>query len=113
MGHKTELKESIWGGSVSEGGSGHVNQPFSASTQLSTRCCARCAGLLVTEWYYDLHNTAEHDIEALRCVQCGHRVDPVILQNQIRLPVTRRSVRQVRHTYSLKKDMLGERRDPQ
>jgi hypothetical protein len=109
MGRKIESKESIWGESVSEGGSRHVIQLFSASTQLSTRCCARCAGLLVTEWYYDLHNTGEHNIETLRCVQCGHRVDPVILQNQIRLPVTRQSVRQVRYTCSLKTDMLGEK----
>jgi Zn ribbon nucleic-acid-binding protein len=108
MGRKIESKESIWGGSVAEGGSGLVIQPFSASMQLSTRCCARCSGLLVTEWYYDLHNTGEHNIETLRCVQCGHRVDPVILQNQIRLSVTSQSVRQVRHRYSLKTDMLGE-----
>jgi Zn ribbon nucleic-acid-binding protein len=109
MGRKIVSKESIWGGSVLEVGSGHLIQPFSASTQLSTRCCARCAGLLVTEWYYDLHNTGEYNIETLRCVQCGYRVDPVILQNQTRLPVTRQSVRQVRPMYSRKTLMLGEK----
>jgi len=109
MGRKIESKESIWGGSAPEGGIGHRIQPFSASTQLSTRCCARCAGLLVTEWYYDLHNTGEYNIETLRCVQCGYRVDPVILQNQTRLPVTRQSVRQVRHMYSRKTLMLSEK----
>lgn len=38
---------------------------------------------------------------------------PWILQNQIRLPVTRHFVRQVRHTYSLKTDSWVKRRDPQ
>lgn len=108
MGRTIKSKESIWGGSVSEGGSGLVLQPFSASRQLSTRCCARCGGLLVTEWYYDLQYAGEHKIEPLRCVQCGHRVDPVILQNQIRLPVMRHSVRQVRHSSSSQKDIVSE-----
>ena len=67
-----------------------------ASEQIYTRSCARCTGLLVTEWYYDLNNTGEHSVETLRCVQCGHRVDPVILQNQIRPPVENKQVRQVR-----------------
>lgn len=59
-------------------------RPLPTSEQFYTRSCARCAGLLVNEWYYDLNNTGEHSVETLRCVQCGHRVDPVILQNQIR-----------------------------
>lgn len=101
MGRTIESKESIWGGAVSEGERGLVVQPFSASRQLSTRCCARCGGLLVTEWYYDLHYTGEHKVEPLRCVQCGHRVDPVILQNQIRLPVMRHSAQHARHRDSL------------
>jgi DNA-directed RNA polymerase subunit RPC12/RpoP len=109
MGRTIESQESIWGGSVSEGGSGLVLQPFSASRQLSTRCCARCGGLLVTEWYYDLHYTGEHKVEPLRCVQCGHRVDPVILQNQIRLPVMRHSVQQVRHRDSLETDTFAQK----
>jgi Zn ribbon nucleic-acid-binding protein len=62
----------------------------------------------VTEWYYDLQYTGEHKVEPFRCVQCGHRVDPVILQNQIRLPVMSHAARQVRHRYSLKSDTLGE-----
>jgi hypothetical protein len=109
MGRARESKESIWGGSVSEGGSGLVVQPFSASRQLSTRCCARCGGLLVTEWCYDLQYTGEHKIEPLRCVQCGHRVDPVMLQNQIRLPVMLHSVQQVRHRDSPKTDKFAQK----
>jgi C4-type Zn-finger protein len=70
------------------------------SEQFYTRSCARCAGLLVNEWYYDLNNTGEHSVETLRCVQCGHRVDPVILQNQIRPLVENQQVRQVRQQYS-------------
>lgn len=81
--------------------SGRANATLSphAIEQFSTKSCARCAGLLVTEWYHDLYNTDEHHIEILRCVQCGQRIDPVILHNQIRRPTERRSVRQVRHPY--------------
>jgi len=53
------------------------------SAQFSTRSCVRCDGLLVHDWCYDLDNTGEHISSGLRCVQCGHRIDPVILQNQI------------------------------
>ena len=70
------------------------------SEQFYTRSCTRCAGLLVNEWYYDLNNTGEHSVETLRCVQCGHRVDPVILQNQIRPLAENQQVRQVRQRYS-------------
>jgi hypothetical protein len=41
-------------------------------------------------------------------VQCGHRVDPVILQNQIRPPVESQQVRQVRQRYSTRTVMLNE-----
>ena len=75
-------------------------RPLTTSEQFYTRSCARCAGLLVNEWYYDLNNTGEHSIETLRCVQCGHRVDSVILQNQIRPLAENQQVRQVRQRYS-------------
>ena len=50
---------------------------------LRTTSCARCAGLLVSDWLYDLENTGEYHIKVLRCVQCGHRVDPTIVRNRI------------------------------
>jgi hypothetical protein len=96
------------GGMMKQIGSGDVVRPLSASEQLRTKSCARCAGLLVPEWHYDLHSTGEHNIESLRCVQCGHRVDPVILQNQIRPPVELHDVRQVRPRYSTRAGMLSE-----
>lgn len=95
-------------GTITEGGSGHAVLPLSASEQFCTRSCARCRGLLVNEWYYDLNNTGEHSVETLRCVQCGHRVDPVILQNQIRPPVESQQVRQVRQRYSTRTVILNE-----
>ena len=79
-----------------------------ASNQFDTRSCARCAGLLVNEWYYDMDNTGEHNAEVLRCVQCGHRVDSVIMQNQILLSIETPRVRQARHKYSLKTAMSKE-----
>ena len=73
-----------------------VNDQFSTS-------CVRCEGLLVSEWTYDLQETGNHNIESLRCVQCGNRIDPVILQNQLRLSGAHQSKRQVRHTNPLRK----------
>jgi C4-type Zn-finger protein len=103
-----ESREAMREGSVAEGGSGDAIRSHPASEQFCTRSCARCEGLLVNEWYYDLNNTGEHSVETLRCVQCGHRVDPVILRNQIRPPVERQQVRQVRQRYSTRTVMLSE-----
>jgi Zn ribbon nucleic-acid-binding protein len=61
----------------------------------------------VNEWYYDLDNTGEHNVEILRCVQCGHRVDPVIVQNQIRPQVESQRVRRA-PKYSVRTVLLGE-----
>ena len=52
--------------------------------QLCTGLCPRCAGLLVHEWCYDLANEGAHKAVVFRCVQCGYRIDPVILKNQRR-----------------------------
>lgn len=50
---------------------------------VSTARCPRCGGLLVNEWCFDLFDDTGHlDIPAHRCVQCGERVDPVILHNR-------------------------------
>ena len=95
-------------GTMAEGGSKNAKRPLPANEQFCTRSCARCGGLLVNEWYYDLNNTGEHSVETLRCVQCGHRVDSVILQNQIRPPVESQQVRQVRQRYSTSTGLLRE-----
>jgi C4-type Zn-finger protein len=101
-------KEREDGGTMKQNGRGDAIQSLSASEQLSTRSCARCAGLLVTEWYYDLHNTGADYLETFRCVQCGHRVDPVILQNQIQPSVESQQVRQVQRKYSARTGMARE-----
>jgi C4-type Zn-finger protein len=95
-------KERERGGKTKQNGSGETIRSSPANEQLSTRSCARCTGLLVNEWDYDLHSTGKHNVETLRCVQCGHRVDPVILQNQIRPPVENRQVQRVRQRYSMR-----------
>jgi hypothetical protein len=94
-------------GILAEGGSDHAIRPLPASIQFDTRTCARCAGLLVNEWYYDLENTGEHSVETLRCVQCGHRVDPVILRNKIRPPIDTQHGRPVRQRYSTRTGLLN------
>jgi hypothetical protein len=100
MGKRMEPTEPGCVGTMTQNRSGHAIQSLPASEQLSTNSCARCAGLLVSERYYDLHNTGEHHIESLRCVQCGYRIDPVILQNHIRPPVESQAKRPARSRYS-------------
>ena len=76
----TQLQEAERGRTVMQDGNGCVVQFLLASEQFSTRSCARCAGLLVREWRHDV---PEEDNKVLRCVQCGHRIDPLILRNRI------------------------------
>ena len=78
-----------------------------SAKQFSTRSCVRCEGLLVSEWSYDLQNPDNHMAETLRCVQCGNRIDAVILQNQIRLAGERQSKRQLHHANSSRIVLLG------
>jgi len=85
MGQKLETKNSTYVGTMNHRENGHAIAFHEASTQFHTRSCARCAGLLVRDWCYDLINTGEHNAEVFRCVQCGNRVDPVILENQVRV----------------------------
>jgi Zn ribbon nucleic-acid-binding protein len=101
-------REAMQDGTLAKGGSEYVIRSLPASEQLRTRSCVRCKGLLVNEWYYDLHNTGDRNVETLRCVQCGHRVDTVILQNRIRPPVESQLVRQVRQRSSAKTVVFGE-----
>ncbi|MGH7216415.1 MAG: hypothetical protein ACREIG_04185 [Nitrospiraceae bacterium] len=102
MARKIESGKAMRSGVVADVGTGHATGFLPASKQFDTRTCARCAGLLVNEWYYDSGSTGEYNVEVLRCVQCGHRVDPVIVQNQILLSIETPRVRQVRHKYSVK-----------
>jgi hypothetical protein len=91
---------------ATRGGNGHVVRFLPVREQFYTRSCARCAGLLVKEWCYDLDNSGEYNAEVLRCVQCGHRVDPVIVQNQIRLPVANDHVRRAQPKRSASMELL-------
>jgi uncharacterized protein with PIN domain len=109
MAWRIERKGPECGGTMTQNSGGHAIQSLPASAQLSTRSCSRCTGLLVPEWYYDLDNTGTHRLEALRCVQCGHRVDPVILQNQIRPQIESQPERQARPRYSTRAGILSER----
>ncbi|MBI5316509.1 MAG: hypothetical protein HZB34_11105 [Nitrospirae bacterium] len=45
--------------------------------------CIRCGGLMVTDFSMDvLFCLDETEFAAIRCVQCGEIVDPVILRNR-------------------------------
>ncbi len=108
MERRMEQTEPTYNRTLKQNGRRDTVPPFPASEQVSTRSCARCAGLLVSEWYYGANSTGEHSIETFRCVQCGHRVDPVILQNQVRVSVESPQVRQVRPRYSTRTATLSE-----
>jgi hypothetical protein len=95
----TEPKD---GGVVKQNGRGSAIRSLPVSKQFSTRSCVRCEGLLVSEWSYDLQNPGNHNVESLRCVQCGNRIDPIILQNQLRLSGALQSNRQIRHMNSMR-----------
>ena len=78
-----ETKEPAWIGTMEHIGNGQAIWILAAIEQFSTRSCARCTGLLVNDWCDDSSHTGKYMSPALRCVQCGHRIDAVILQNQI------------------------------
>jgi len=107
MKRRMDSGEAMRDETMAEVGRGQAMRPLHSSIQFDTRTCARCAGLLVNEWYYDLESTGEHSAETLRCVQCGHRVDPVILRNQIRPPVEAQHERPVRQRYSTRTGLLN------
>lgn len=46
--------------------------------------CPRCLGLMTKAFLADLEDdTGEFGFWALRCMQCGEIIDPVILRNRI------------------------------
>jgi hypothetical protein len=108
MEQRMEAKESTCIGTMNDRRNGHTSRFLAASEQFYTRSCARCAGLLVRDWCYDLINTGEHNTEVFRCVQCGHRVDPVILQNQVRPSAKNVNAERTNYGCSVSPAMLGE-----
>jgi len=78
-----ETKEPAWIGTMDQIGNGQAIRILAAIEQFSTRSCARCTGLLVNDLCDDSSHTGKYMSPSLRCVQCGHRIDAVILQNQI------------------------------
>lgn len=85
-----------------------ANRPLPTNEQLYTRSCVHCAGLLMSEWYYGLSSTGEHSIEIFRCVQCGHRVNLAILQNQTLVSIESQPMRQLRPRYSTRTAILSK-----
>ena len=87
MGPRMETKEPTLIATVERNGNAHAIGILASIDQFNTKSCARCAGLLLSDWCYDLENPEKHNVRVLRCVQCGHRVDPVIVHNQMCRPV--------------------------
>jgi hypothetical protein len=108
MEQNMKAKQSTCIGTMDHSGKGHPNEFLAASEQLYTGSCARCAGLLVSDWCYDLINTGEHNAEVFRCVQCGHRVDPVILQNKARSSAQSASAGNTHYGYCARTAVMGE-----
>ncbi len=108
MERKPVRMKAEYGIATKENSLGYMTESFPASEQFSTRSCIRCKGLLVTEWNYDLQNPDTHNIEIFRCVQCGNRIDPVILQNQTRALIKPRCVKLVRPICAVRGVSLNE-----
>lgn len=68
---------------------------------MRTTSCPRCMGLLVSDWFYDLENPGEYHVKVRRCVQCGHRIDPTIVQNRIRLTVAHNREGRLKEEHSM------------
>lgn len=81
---------------------------FPAGGEFYMNVCPRCAGLLVNEWCNDFWNAGEQKARVLRCVQCGCRIDAVILQNQRRPTVKSVHIGDTRHMYPVSTAMSGE-----
>lgn len=46
--------------------------------------CPRCLGLMTKAFFADLEDdTGEYGFWALRCMQCGEVIDPIILRNRV------------------------------
>jgi ribosomal protein S27AE len=57
----------------------------SSETIASSNMCGRCGGILVVENCLDVRDeTGKMRFEAMRCVQCGDVLDPLIMKNRSR-----------------------------
>lgn len=64
--------------------SSHSVFPLSLGSSLT---CSRCQGLFVRVFCMDIYDgTGENGFWALRCLQCGELIDPLILQHRILIP---------------------------
>jgi transcription elongation factor Elf1 len=63
------------------------SQPVSPTILDSAFTCPRCQGLFVRVFCMDMYDgTGENGFWALRCLQCGELLDPLILQHRISKP---------------------------
>ena len=53
-----------------------VSKKFNAQQQGCDECCHRCGGLMVSEPLFEIGSVN------WRCVSCGERIDPVILEHR-------------------------------
>lgn len=59
---------------------------------LRSRQCPRCQGFLVGDLCYDIDDDqGQRWCSALRCVQCGDVLDPIIVRNRLALMERRRA----------------------
>ena len=63
------------------------SHPTFSHPQDASFICPRCQGLFVQEFCMDIHDgTGENGFWALRCLQCGELLDPLILQHRTSEP---------------------------
>lgn len=70
------------------------NEMRDIADRLATRSnCDRCGGLLVVDHYVDLlDDQGRQSCSAMRCLQCGDLVDPVILKNRQQVQAKQREL---------------------
>ena len=107
MERRMKSKEAMRERTVADRENEQAMQLLSGHEYVYTDSCPRCTGLLVNEWSYDLRNEGEHKAKLLRCVQCGYRIDPVILKNQRRTTIVNVDIGDTWHRYPVSTSMSG------
>jgi hypothetical protein len=108
MESRIKLKEVHGIAPVERNRNGYASRSLPPIDYFKTTSCARCTGLLVSEWCYDLENVGKHNAEVLRCVQCGYRVDPTILHHRIHRSVVDDLEERIWFQHSVDREPLEE-----
>jgi hypothetical protein len=66
-----ETNEHTWLRTVERNGQAHAIRFLAALEQFETKSCARCAGLLLSDWCYDLESPGEYHVRVRAAFNAG------------------------------------------